>query len=534
MRRSGPVVLGAALLLGAATIVSMAPAGAMAKAEHVPLRSFDAKAYVRTHGYLPIHGVATLKAAKARAAARVASWHGALPVTAPASAGGRVVNAWEGLNDPAVSPSDSNGAIGPNSYIEIVNQYIAVYERDGTRLLSAPLSSLTGHGGDSDPMILWDPNTQRFYYNVLDVNDAKMDWGFTKDSNPRSVPSAFCNYETDFGFPSNSVPDYPKLGQSREFLFVGLNFYPTPLNDHATEGDLLWIDKPRGRAPITTCPKPGSIKSGTIHDLRNQDGSQAFTPVPAIQTDPSSTGYVVAMSDIECPPFCGVGTTLTVWAVRPDATDPTVPAMSSPRTFDVGAYTNPPDAPQKGTANLLHTLDGRLTHAVSGVDPSRGGKTMIWISHCVLGGAGSAVRWYEIRPGGEPRLIQSGVVSDPNLYVFNGGVSNDRTVDRKGNAAHGDAMIIGFNTSSADAYPAVQMVSKVGDRPASAFVMVEQATTFHDDFSCRMTGTCRWGDYSGATPDPGAGIKGLHGEIWLSCQLTRGSSWNTWNWEAKP
>src|SRR5262249_34724483 len=150
--------------------------------------TFNAKTYLRHHGYLPIHVVRTLQRAKAHAAAVVAARHGQA-IREPNAPAKRpvVVNSWAGLTDPAVSPSDSNGAIGPNSYIEIVNAYIAVYERDGTRLLSAPLSSLTGHGGNSDPMILWDPHTQRFYYNVLNVNNAQMDWGFSKDANPRSI-----------------------------------------------------------------------------------------------------------------------------------------------------------------------------------------------------------------------------------------------------------------------------------------------------------------------------------------------------------
>ena len=540
MRHRILVAFGAALLVVSMAIALAPQAGAGSEGRAGRSHAFDAKTYLRLHGYLPIHGVRTLERAKAHAAAVVAARHGSVSTHAPSGVGEPakrpvVVNDWLGLNDPAVSPSDSNGAVGPNSYIEIVNQYIAVYERDGTRILSAPLSSLTGHGGATDPLILWDPHTQRFYYNVLNVNNAKMDWGFSKDSNPRSVPSAFCNYETDFGFPFNSIPDYPKLGQSKKFLMIGINWYPTPLNDHATEGDLLWIDKPQGKGAITKCPKASDIKSGTIHDLRNADGTQAFTPVPAIQTDPSNDGYVVAMADIECPPFCGTATTLTEWKFTPDPGDPTVPKLTSPRTFPVGSYTNPPNAPQKGTDYLLSTLDGRLTHAVSGYD-TRFKKVAIWISHTVLGGAGSQVNWYEIRPGGTPKLYQKGVVSDPDLYVFNGGVSNDRTVDKKGNAAHGNAMVLGFNTSSSNTYPAIQMVSKVGANPQSGFVLVEQATTFHGDFSCTQNEAhvCRWGDYSGATPDPAAGVKGLHGEVWLSVQLTAGTAWNTWNFEAKP
>lgn len=41
-------------------------------------------------------------------------------------------------------------------------------------------------------------------------------------------------------------------------------------------------------------------------------------------------------------------------------------------------------------------------------------------SHAVFGGAGSQQRWYEINVNAAT-LIQSGVVTDPSLYVFNGG-----------------------------------------------------------------------------------------------------------------
>jgi hypothetical protein len=435
------------------------------------------------------------------------------------------------VNYPPVSPSDSNGAIGPKSYIEIVNAQIGVFKRDGTKILSSPLSSLTGHGGSTDPMVLWDPHTQRFYYNILNVGNARMEWGFSKDANPVTVPGSFCRYETDFGYPSNSVPDYPKLGQSKDFLMVGINYYPAPFFDHATQADLMWMSKPQGKKPITTCPGAGSIKTGKFGDLRNADGSQAFTPVPAIQTDPSSSGSVVAMTDIECPPICGKGTQLTLWNVKPDPNDPTVPVMSRAHSITVGTYKSPPDAPQNGTSNLLDTLDGRLTHAVSGVDPSSGA-TGVWVSHAVLGGAGCEVRWYELRAGRKPKLLQSGVATDPKLYVFNGGISTDRTVNAAGKAGHGDAMVLGFNTSSSSAFPAIQMVSKVGSDPQSTFVMVEQATMFHDDFSC--TPVCRWGDYSGATPDPAADLSRANGKVWLTCQSTIGTHWTTWNWEAKP
>src|SRR5207248_1263615 len=93
----------------------------------------------------------------------------------------------------------------------------------------ATLSSLTGHTQSSlsDPMALWDPNTQRFFYNVWDIVHQTMAFGFSKNSNPTTVPGSFCNYTASFGYASSEFPDYPKLGQTRNFLLIGVNHYPS-------------------------------------------------------------------------------------------------------------------------------------------------------------------------------------------------------------------------------------------------------------------------------------------------------------------
>jgi hypothetical protein len=95
-------------------------------------------------------------------------------------------------------------------------------------------------------------------------------------------------------------------------------------------------------------------------------------------------------------------------------------------------------------------------------------------------------------------------------------------------------MVMGFNTSSSSQYSAIQMVSKRSGSAQSAFVVVNQSTGSNID-SCGPT--CRWGDYSGATPDP---LIGAGGQVWLSGEWNRpftdGSTptWATWNWAAAP
>ena len=95
-------------------------------------------------------------------------------------------------------------------------------------------------------------------------------------------------------------------------------------------------------------------------------------------------------------------------------------------------------------------------------------------------------------------------------------------------------MVLGFNTSSTTAYPAIEMLSKRGTDPQSTFVPVKQSLGPNVDFSCSP---CRWGDYSGATPDP---VAANGGQVWLSGEwnnpATDGSAtvWQTWNWSATP
>jgi hypothetical protein len=449
---------------------------------------------------------------------------------------------WNGLSDSTVTPPDPNGAIGPNSYVEIINLKVAIYNRTGGAIASANLSTLTGHSqfNLSDPMVLWDPDTQRFYYNVWDVSQATMAWGFSKNNNPTTIPGSWCNFTANFGYTTSEFPDYPKLGQTKNFLLIGVNHYPSLSSQHADRSDVLWIDKPQGSAPITTCPPASSFKTGKFTNLRNQDGTQAFTPVPAIQVDPSSQGFIVTSSDIECPDLCGTGTLITVQVVRPSPTDPTVPQMAvRGHSITVAPYQPPAtDAPQKNSSNTLDTLDGRLEHAISAVDPTIA-KMVVWTGHSVnSGGNRTEFRWYEIlpTPTSSPSLVQSGVVSDPSLYVFNGALSPDRTCTLT-QCAHGDAIVIGFTTSSSTTFASNKMVSKIGSAAQSPFVLVHASTVADKDFSCSP---CRWGDYGGATPDPAASLlTAAHGEVWLTQMFTNGGSsfaggGATWNWEALP
>jgi len=94
------------------------------------------------------------------------------------------------------------------------------------------------------------------------------------------------------------------------------------------------------------------------------------------------------------------------------------------------------------------------------------------------------------------------------------------------------------STSSTTTYPAIQLVWKHGASAQSPLANLVQATGPDVDFSCSATTPCRWGDYSGASPDPAA--TGTTGKIWLANQYnaasgsTSSSNWRTWLFGVTP
>jgi hypothetical protein len=206
-----------------------------------------------------------------------------------------------------------------------------------------------------------------------------------------------------------------------------------------------------------------------------------------------------------------------------------IPSISGPTNIPVSEYAIPSNAPQNGSSYLLDTLDGRFEAAVAAVDPARGGNVAVWTAHAVFGGAGTEERWYEIDPVAGS-LLQSGSVSSPSLFVWNGAISPDRA-NNGATAAFGDSMAMSMSTSSATTYPALQFVSKRGTNSQSALMNLVQANAASVDFSCSSTSPCRWGDYSGASPDPAA--SGSVGKVWLANQYnvaggTTSAAWRTW------
>jgi hypothetical protein len=446
------------------------------------------------------------------------------------------VRSWDGIRNPNAAPSDSTGSVGSTRFVELINSSFALYDKtNDTPINTGSLNTLAGGSGTVfDPQIMWDAQTNRFYYAmVLVVNSTTnlVATGFSKTASPNNGSTDFCHYTVNFG---SDLPDYPKLGDSGAFWIVGSNVFNAV--GAFIGSDAFGISKPPAG---TTCPLASSLKFGERFDLRDPTGAAAFTPVPADQIDASQTGFIIARTG-SLP-----STRLSLHKVTKNATTGLPVFQAAGTAVTVPSYAVPPSAPQRSgfpnSAKRLDTLDARPPQAVSAIDPDRGNAVRLWAQHTTATNpAGrSEVRWYEINPV-TATVIQQGKATSTAFFAFNGAISPDRA--RLGATGQfGNSMVLGFDTSATTSFPAVRMVSKVGAAAQSAPVLVRTSNGNYSGFDCAGTDNeCRWGDFAGASPDPIVPSGASVGSVWLVSQYASGvnsttaANWLTRNWVASP
>jgi hypothetical protein len=162
--------------------------------------------------------------------------------------------------------------------------------------------------------------------------------------------------------------------------------------------------------------------------------------------------------------------------------------------------------PQPNGNPNIDALDGRLTQALQHADPGAGGAGAVWTQHTSSGAGGrTVVTWFELVPGlcsggtcPSSAKRQEGILSDPNLYLFNAAISP---------TSHGDAAVIEYNSGSAADFVDVRSQSRDAAEPLgtmSGELTLRSSSVPDNDFSCTTPygPPCRWGDYSGISPDP--------------------------------
>ncbi|MEP6819337.1 MAG: carboxypeptidase regulatory-like domain-containing protein [bacterium] len=430
---------------------------------------------------------------------------------------------FEGLADTdnggsLVNPPDTVGAVGPNHYVQAVNNRVRIFNKAGVALtapfvqsslfasLYPQIGGICSTNNAGDPIVLYDRMADRWQISQF---------AFTSSTTPpyhqciavsqTSDPTG-AYYVYDFVLPGNQFPDYPKLGtwpdayymSTREFTFGG---------SFAGEGAVAFDRKKMLVGDPTA--------AGLVFDL----GSLSLSSSGMLPTDfdgitPPPAGAPNVFAIYTSATFGDPGDAIRLFNFHADFTTPAnstfLERVGSPlavAAFDPRNPTGRTDIEQSGTAaDNVDAIGDRLMYRLA--YRNRGGVESLVTTHTVnVSGVDptssatlyqAAPRYYELRkltPGGQYTVYdQATFAPDP----INGATGNNRwmgsaAIDNSGNLA------MGYSLSSTTLVPAI----RYGGRSA-AFLggLDEGEATMFAGIGTQSGSGNRWGDYSDLTVDP--------------------------------
>jgi hypothetical protein len=379
------------------------------------------------------------------------------------------------------APPDTNGAVGPNHFVEIVNTDFAVFNKSGTPLFGpVPINTLwSGFGGncqvqnDGDPVVSYDRIADRWILSQFQVSTLPFQQcvAVSATSDPTGSYFRYVFTYTD-GF-----PDYPKMGVWPDGYYITYNVF----NNSGTAflySKACAFDRAHmltGAAAIQECFNTTSSFGGLLpSDFDGRILPAAGAPMPLVALGATST-------------------TLALWKFHSDFTTPANATFTGPATLTVPVYSEAcaPSGtciPQSGGGSL-DSLSDRLMYRAA--YRNFGDHESIVVNHAVTVGSSVGVRWYELRGvTTTASLFQSGTFAPDASFRWMGSAA----MDQAGNIA------IGYSVSSSSIKPQIRVTGRLAGDPAGT--MTQGETTIVAGAGAQGPTLSRWGDYSSLSVDP--------------------------------
>jgi hypothetical protein len=389
-----------------------------------------------------------------------------------------------------ITPADTDGAIGPQHFVEFINGTFAVFSKtNGQRKLSISDVKfwsnagvvLPATDGISDPRVIYDSASQRWFASQVDFDASVSDPSLNSDYFLLAVSDTADPLSTWHGFSFLADPDF---GNFADFPTLGVDSAAVYL-----AGDMYFGETNPLGSVIVSIPKSDLLASpptiahrsffGTL-DYANR--GNVLQPVSCV--DGSSTGNVLGTGDINSDSQLIGSTVLNAGntnATLAAAVIIPVTQFDAPFPFDV----TQPD----GTATLSAN-DARFSsraYTIGGV---------IYAVHNIQVNGRAAIRWYRINATNYT-LLESGTITDANLDLFYPSIAAN---------ANG-VVVVGCNGSglttlvSSFAYvgETANSVTTFGNR----MLLASGSAVYHDIYEqIAYSDESRWGDYSATTSDP--------------------------------
>jgi hypothetical protein len=385
------------------------------------------------------------------------------------------------------APSDQNGAVGPNDYVQIVNTDVAVYNKTSGALLSGPVainSLWSGFGGlcesdnDGDPVANYDRAADRWVLSQFAVSGADGVGTPFLECVAVSTSSDPTGTYTRYAFPYADFNDYPKFGVWPDGYYVTFNFFD-PITSNFVGGEVCAYDRGRMLAGLSATQQ--CFTQANFGGLLPSDLEGAAAP-PA-----GSPNYIVAIN---------TSSSLAFWKFHVDWGTPGNSTLTGPTSIAVNSFAEACGGgtciPQTGTAEQLDSLADRLMYRLD--YRNFGDHEALVVNHSITAGSSVGIRWYEIRvAGGTPSLFQQGTYAPDSSYRWMGSIAMDKLGD----------MGLGFSVSSSTLHPEIHYTGRLVTDAAGT--MAQGEGTIINGAGSQLDSPqplSRWGDYSDITVDP--------------------------------
>jgi hypothetical protein len=398
-----------------------------------------------------------------------------------------------------VAPPDTTGEVGPNHYVQAVNNVsngvqgqFAIFAKNGTTVLPATnISSLwTGVGdscelkGKGDPVIQYDQLAERWLVTqfAFDIVNGNPSGPFLECVAVSQTADPLGNYWLySFTLSQSIFPDYPHFGVWPDGYYMTAHLFSTQTGQYqalavvAFDREAMLKGAP---AKLQAVVSQGPAYFGML-------ASDVEGPIPPPTGSPN---FLVTLNDSR--------DQIELFEYRVDWVDQSVSGVFGPVVLQTGPWDGDMCSasrdciPQPGTPTRL---DAAANQSVMYRAAYRnfGNREALVINHTVdaTGTDLAAVRWYEIDDlQGSPFLAQGATHSPDATNRWMGSIAMDRSGD----------IAVGFSGSSANEFPSIRYAGRLANDPPDALA---QGEVFLSGNGSQL-GPNRWGDYSHMSVDP--------------------------------
>jgi hypothetical protein len=426
---------------------------------------------------------------------------------------------FEGVgNVNGVLPPDTNGDVGPNHYVQMVNLSYAVYNKSGTLLLG-PLPGnavFAGFGGpcetrnDGDPVVLYDEAADRWMITQFALPGGAAGFHECIAISQTSDPTgAFYRY--DFPYHQTRMNDYPKFGIWPDAYYMTANeFAPSFVGVGAVafEREKMLAGEPARMVYFHLGPDFGGVLPSDAEGLAPPTGA----PNPFVMFDDDAWG--VSPTD-----------RLLMWDFKVDWTNPANSTfgnnLAPNRYLETASFDSDmcnyarTCIPQQGTSARLDAISDRLLYRAA--YRNFGDHASIVLNHTVDtdGNDHAGMRWYELRSTDPSAwtIHQQGTYAPDAEHRWMG----SGAMDVSGNIA------FGYSASGSTSFPSIRVAGRLSGDPLGQLGQSER--TLIAGSGVQTHSAARWGDYSSMSVDPTDGCT-----FWFTSEYpatTSSADWHT-------